>query len=377
MRVLSWLGTFWPTIGGVEVRVAQLIPSLMARGHRIAVVAEHNDPRLPREEERDGFTIHRFPFQQALRSRDVDLFAEALGGVADLRRRFPCDLVHLHDVWPNALFFLRTAHVNPAPMLLSLPRELGAAEDVGPESLLGRMLRQADWFTSCSEATLQAARDRVPELAGRSSVVPSGIPVLPIEPGPPRARPPHLVGIGRLVEGKAFDRAIEALAALVPDFPGAHLTLAGDGPMRGPLARQAEALGLRDAVRFTGAIGRDDVWALLKDATVLVAPTRTEGMPLVVLEAMAMARPVVAARVGGIPEAVAHGRTGLLVDVDDRAALVDALRQVLADPARAEALGREGRRRLETGFDWDKHVVAGYDALYRRLGLRGRDRAEP
>jgi glycosyltransferase involved in cell wall biosynthesis len=95
-------------------------------------------------------------------------------------------------------------------------------------------------------------------------------------------------------------------------------------------------------------------------------PSRVEGFGLVALEAAAMARPVVATRVGGLPEVVADGETGLLVDAGDFPGFVGAIERLLADEPAARRLGAAGRERAARCFDWTQHVAA-YDRLYRRL----------
>jgi glycosyltransferase involved in cell wall biosynthesis len=116
----------------------------------------------------------------------------------------------------------------------------------------------------------------------------------------------------------------------------------GDGPLRAHLECHAASLGLTGTVTFTGF--RSDVLQLIADPDVLVVPSRSDGSPLVVCEAMAAGVPVVASRVGGLPDLVAHGDSGLLVPAEDPDALARTLAGLLLRPAAAQALGARGRQ---------------------------------
>jgi glycogen(starch) synthase len=125
-------------------------------------------------------------------------------------------------------------------------------------------------------------------------------------------------------------------------------------------------------VDFLGWVHPDRVLALMNDSTMVLMPSRVpEGFGLVALQAAQMNRPVVASGVGGVMEVVVHEETGLLVEPADEGALAGAIIALLGDPARAERLGRAGRRRAETELGWERHVDA-YDALLRRLAAGDR-----
>lgn len=154
-------------------------------------------------------------------------------------------------------------------------------------------------------------------------------------PAPPGA--PRLLALGRLHANKGFDLLLRALALL----PGAHLSLAGEGPERAALEALARALGVADRVAFLG--WRQDTGALLRACDVFVCPSRHEPLGNVVLEAWSAARPVVAAAAQGPVELMRDGETGLLVPKEDPAALAAAIAGLLADPDRAARLAAAGR----------------------------------
>ncbi len=167
--------------------------------------------------------------------------------------------------------------------------------------------------------------------------------------------------VGRLVPFKGHRHLLEAFARLRAREPDVHLVVVGDGPERAALERQARELGVAPAVRFTGH--REDVPDLLAALDVFVLPSLAEHFGRVLLEAMAMERPVVATAAGGVPEVVEAGVTGLLVPPANAAALADAVLTLLADPAHGRALGRAGRRRVEARFDL-RHHAAAVEAVY-------------
>lgn len=177
------------------------------------------------------------------------------------------------------------------------------------------------------------------------------------------------VYVGTLIEGKGVQVAIEAWAGLRDRLPGAHLLIVGDGPYRPALEQLVDRHGLRHAVHFIGAAAYDDVPAYLAAADAFVFTSFSEGSPRAVIEAMSMSLPVVATHVGGIPELIADGATGLLVPAGDRDALADCLVTLAGDAEYAARLGAAARRVAVSRFDFAR-VMAEMRALYRRVGRR-------
>jgi glycosyltransferase involved in cell wall biosynthesis len=186
------------------------------------------------------------------------------------------------------------------------------------------------------------------------------------ELGIPNGAP--LVGeVGRLCDVKGQRELIAALAQV----PDARAVLVGadleqGGAFQASLERDAEQLGVRDRVVFAGR--REDASALLGELDVVALPSWTEGLPLVVLEAMARRRPVVATPVGGTPEVVVDGETGLLVPPRDPDALAGALRRLLADAELRQRMGEAGYERVRERFSADamtRRVLEIYDEVLR------------
>jgi len=155
--------------------------------------------------------------------------------------------------------------------------------------------------------------------------------------------------IAQAVPDKNVACLVNAMTAVIRRFPDAWMMHVGGGPLVGDLKKQCEELGLADRALFIGV--RDDPENVYPAIDVFVLPSVSEGLGLVLLEASAAERPIVASRVGGIPEAVKDGETGLLVPVDDPRALADAVITLLADPAARHRMGRAGRAMVEQRFD--------------------------
>ncbi len=179
--------------------------------------------------------------------------------------------------------------------------------------------------------------------------------------------PMRVLCVGRLVHLKGQSLLVDAVAALRAEGHDVELVLVGAGPKRDDLERQTQRLGLGEHVRFTGAVSQDEIRELYREASVFCLPSFAEGLPVVLMEAMAVGLPVVTTRIMGVPELVADGVNGRLVAPGRVDELTDALRD-LATKTAAEraALGRAGRERVLEEFDVRKSA-AGLAVLFGAL----------
>lgn len=174
------------------------------------------------------------------------------------------------------------------------------------------------------------------------------------DPQPLPKGPPRLVSIGRFAEQKGQMMLVRAMARLHAEYPDLHLVLVGDGEMRGDLERAIADHGLQRAITLTGWLDEAGVRAELAAAHAMILPSFAEGLPMVIMEAMAAARPVIATYIAGIPELVRPGETGWLVPAGDVQALADAVADLIATPVTAlEAMGQAGRARVLARHDAD------------------------
>jgi glycosyltransferase involved in cell wall biosynthesis len=160
--------------------------------------------------------------------------------------------------------------------------------------------------------------------------------------------------IGRLTSQKGHRYFLESAGRVLEVFPEARFLIIGDGPLREELEGLSLSLGIAQAVRFLGY--RQDVATLMSMSDVIVMPSLREGLPYVLLEALALARPVVGTPVGGIPEVVKHGETGFLVPPKDSESLAEAVIQILRNPKEAAKLGERGRELVSREFNVETMV---------------------
>jgi len=208
-------------------------------------------------------------------------------------------------------------------------------------------------------------------------LIPNGVPTDEYAPDPNKRAQwrqahgiePHatvLTHVGRFAPPKNHALLIEAFAQTRADTP-LYLLLVGGGELENAVREQVAALGLQGRVRFLGV--RADVADILRASDVFVLSSRWEGNPMSVMEAMAAGLPVVSTAVGGVPELVRAGETGLLVPSEDAAALAQAMQALVDDPARRQAMGAAARQHAVAHFDI-RHTVRGYEQLYESL-LKG------
>jgi glycosyltransferase involved in cell wall biosynthesis len=204
----------------------------------------------------------------------------------------------------------------------------------------------------------------VAELSGvsreRIRTIPSGVPDLPLEPLSRPTDGPVIGSLGRVERQKGFDILVRAL----PELPDVTVVVVGDGSEREQLVGLADSLGVSDRITFTG--WSDRARRHLTTFDLYVQPSRLEAQGLGIAEAMLAELPVVAAAVGGIPDVVVHGHTGLVVPPEDPPALAAAIRELLADPARMSEMGRRGRERALERFTAEA-MTEGFEALYVEL----------
>ena len=161
----------------------------------------------------------------------------------------------------------------------------------------------------------------------------------------------HLLFVGRLAAVKGVPILLEAVAQLRPRFPALRLTLIGDGPDRAALEAQAAHLGLTDITDFLGYRSQDEVAQMLATTDVFTLPSFAEGVPVVLMEALASGVPVVTTQIAGVPELVVQGGNGRLVPPGDGAALQKEIAALLNDPAARQSLGAAGRDRVRQEFN--------------------------
>lgn len=365
MRVIHWTPGFAPGIGGIEVLLGRLLPALRTRGHECLVIANDNGEAAPGTFDESGTHVRRFPFTTALAQRDVGSIASLQRDLIALIGDFRPDVSHLHHAGATAFFHMTSRRGRTVPSVMTVHTP---CDDHGADTAFARSLRAATRVTAVSASTLRDVLALVPDVGDRASVIYNGVPAPRVVAAPIPTLPAHVVYVGRLSREKGVDVALRAFARVRRVIGDVRLTIAGDGPERAALERLALAESPGGAVTFTGAIPPHDVPALMNTATVLVVPSRwREPFGLVAIEAALLARPVVAARTGGLVEVVDDGITGRLFEPEDDRAMADALLEVLSGAgAVARQMGEAGRARAAVRFGLEACADA-YDRLYGEL----------
>ncbi len=163
----------------------------------------------------------------------------------------------------------------------------------------------------------------------------------------------NILFVGRLSAVKGAPLLLETFANILPDHPTAQLTIVGDGEDRAALEQHADALGLKDAVQFMGYRNQAEVADLLRQSDMLVLPSFAEGVPVVLMEAMASRIPVIASQVAGVPELVNDGVHGFITPPGDLHTLAHRLNALLSDPRQCERMGSSAREKIETEYNID------------------------
>jgi len=334
---------------GGEQQMLFLMTGLRQRGHRIAAAVPARG-KLAERLRSEGIPV--FP----LTARG-DLDVSGVWGLRQALRRCDPDVVHLHTARAHALGRLALAFEAKRPRTV-VSRQVAFPTKGGPFRRL-KYARGVDRFIAVSQAAAASVRDAGVDPA-RITVIPCGIDLatfaVPRDGGGLRrelAIPDacKLVGFaGALEEGKGPSDLLDALAGLPPHV---HVLMTGEGTLRASLERRSNEVDLAGRVHLLG--WREDFPRVLRSLDAFCLPSRQEGFPNAILDALAAEVPVIATRVGGIPEIVTSGRNGLLLEGRDPAGLGAAVMRVLDDRDFAASLVREGRRTVEE-FTTDRMV---------------------
>ncbi|HZS35093.1 MAG TPA: glycosyltransferase [Methylomirabilota bacterium] len=357
-------GDLW---AGAEVMIAHLLTDLQRRPGLRVIALSLNEGTLTERLRRAGLQTHVVP--EAGRP-----FARLVVEAARLLRSERGAILHAHRYKENLLAWLVGRWLGARAVVTTLHglddpgvHEPHASASRRARIRLNRLLVRRGF--TCAVAVSDEMRatlvERLGFAADRVEVIRNGVPV-PAERRADRfGRPPRVGSVGRLVPVKGFELAVAIAAALRHDPGNVRMSILGEGPLRPALLGRARALGLDET--FELCAPRDDPGPFYRALDVYLSTSRHEGMPLSVLEAMAWATPVVAPRVGGIPEAVTDGAEGFLIDGRDPEAFAARCRLLLADPALRRSMGARARERVRVAFSVEAMGEA-YLKLYERCG---------
>ncbi len=379
-RIALLPSAYLPSLGGVEELTRHLALALQTAGHHIEVwTQQDSDVDEATVDQIDGLTVRRFPFPLP-RAELQALPSVATVGVGTIRalrravRDFRPDVLHVQCFGPNGVYASLLSRLVRVPLVISLQGETimddHDAFDVSTtlRTALRLGLRQAARVTGCSQFTLDDAIARFGLAPGRGEVIFNGVAIAdqPAEGDTSDVRTAiegrYVLALGRVVSKKGFDLLMRAFAPLSSRYPDVTLAIGGSGREEAALHRLGVELGLGDRVRFLGRLSRTEVAATMAKAEIFVMPSRLEPFGIVVLEGWRAGRATIATSRGGPPEFVDDGKTGLIADPFDTAALSAAIERVLADPDYRMTLGEMGRRRV-ADFDWPL-IARRYERVY-------------
>ena len=308
----------------------------------------------------------------------------ALGAIAATRwaRQRQFDVIHVHWPFPHGLMALPAARACGAKVVATCH---GAELAMGRRKpwvrqILRQCLLKSD-VLSCNSSHTQTEIERV--CGRRATVIPYGATSHSAAPEPqPPGDTATILFTGRHIQRKGVPYLLRALPAILRHRK-VRLVITGDGDRRQEWEALSRELNLGDAVQFTGIVSNEELGRLYRACDVYVLPAifddrgDTEGLGVVLIEALQAARPVVASAVGGIVDVIQHEKTGLLVPEKNPQALADAVLRLLGDPALARRLGETGCEEAQWQFDWDR-ITAETEQLYTRaLGTAAEPRRFP
>lgn len=354
------LYVLWGLSYYVETFIKREIASLVRRGFDIRICCLHRpDEVAMREAEREGWNVVSFPSSQNLaRSSGEVIHVAMVNWIAEQAIKHDAQLIHAHfSNLPASLARL-------ASQISGIPYSVSAhATDIymgNPD--LGWNIEKAALVVTCNRRNRAYLARQFPSLRARIRYSYHGLD-LSVFTAPKRivARPTdaplRLVVVSRLEPVKGVSPFLRACALLLRKGLSFRADIAGDGPSREALTSEAKALGLARHVRFHGSLSQDRVRSLFLKADIVVQPSivtpegQFDNLPNVVLEAMALGRPVIASRVGAITEAVEHGRNGLLVPPNQPGKLAEAITRLANNRPRAARLAAAARSTIEKHYD--------------------------
>jgi len=386
LRITQVVHDFHPVVGGIETYAYNLAKGLVDAGHYVKVYTAHL-PGLPRYERLEGIHIHRFhavsrPFSYPF-----------IPGLIPALTRDRCDILHAHINSPMTVDFTAfSSRIVRIPLVITYHADALPSDIAEKSQLLHRWLGQVYWLSRHIAAniaehlivTSPIYRESSPFLQryrNKTSVIPPPVNPYYLESSLTTSQAkksfgvsvdaPLLLFVGRLVPYKGLRVLLRAFRIVRNHIPSTQLLIVGGGPQLALLKSTVERHGLSQVVHLLGVLPRRRLRDAYSACDVFVLPSRSrsEAFGIVLLEAMAQGKPVVATHVGGIPYVVIDRETGLLVPPFDPVPLAQALIQLLQDPQYRSQLGQAGRKRVQTHFTREP-ITQQLEALYQQLLAR-------
>jgi len=429
-RIYIVIATFLPAIGGAEKQAFAQAHSLRNRGYDATIVTFHHQPIWPKREVMEGVPVIRVA-GKLLKNRSkrprllqkLAYFAAMLVlGWTLLRQRRRYDVIHVYGLNLLALFVAFVCRLTGKALIIAI-RSAGSGEVTKFHSksslLAGSLDASASWLevderlqatgrvhvnsdletlasmgqpvVDLTRYLLSSAHTAIVVLSSRMKnslaehhfnlpdvqLIPNGVDIMHFQPASSDTSFDELSQVVICVSGLRYEKGIDVLLQawhlVHKQAPQARLIIVGKGSLQSQLERMADVLGIADRVDFTGL--RDDISELLHSSGLAVLPSRWEGMPNAVLEAMSCGLPCVATRVSGSEDIISHGVNGLLVEPEDYQGIAQALLTLLNDPLLSQKYGHAARETIERHYSLEQ-VMDRYIELYQRITEQPRQNAD-
>ncbi len=416
LRIYIAISTFHPLVGGAEKQAHAQGCILRERGHEATIVTFRHDKQWAKHEKIDGVPVKRLAgFLLNDRKKQPRVFQQALYILALIvmgwtlwRERRKYDLLHVYQLSLLTLPAAIVCKLSKKPLIVAV-RSSGSSGKVSGSHTTASMLAgpldstepwlridAQTWVDGDLEALVRMGKpfvrytrrlllqihavvvvlsSRMKEyvaahdfLLPNTQLIPNGVDTKRFYPtsdtSKQEARAHTVVCVSKLRYEKGVDVLLQAWHLVQQQVPQARLILVGSGPIQPQLTQMAEALGIRESIEFAGL--QSNVVAQLYRAGIAVLPSRWEGMPNAILEAMACGIPCIATRVSGSEDIIQQGVNGLLVEVEDYEAMAKALLTLLCDTTLAMQYGQAARATIEQRYSLE-HITDAYIRLYQKI----------
>lgn len=388
MRIILVPAYYLPKVGGVEIATANLAKELVSNGHQVSIVTTRYSLKLPRIQPINGITVFRLPFffpHTLINTGFLSIlklvlkwsllpvfFSMVLIELIFIFQSKKPHIVNLHYIGANAFYILMLRKLIHFPLVVAIHGadiQRDAHKSGLAQWLIKKTLCEADKILVNSKSLLFEAEKLVPYITKKSIVVGNGVNldefVSSVKYKHPKS---YILSVGRFVRKKGLDVLIQAFAAVVEVCPKLDLIIAGDGEELTRCKSLALQLGIDHKTFFVGTVDRKKVIELLIGCEIFVLPSRKEPFGIVILEAMAAGKPVIATNVGGVAEIVKHLESGFLVESESPAALAQAINLLLKDKTLRKRISHRGYRFVRNHFSWKKiteKYIKAYENVYR------------
>jgi glycosyltransferase involved in cell wall biosynthesis len=356
--------SFLPLMGGMEVKIYEVSKGLVRRGHQVTLLTIQRDPKTKKHELIQGIDVYRFKL--------TGLFV--LPRFLHLVITRKVSLIHIHFMWRTGLLCALVGRLLGKPTILGLAGSDVYHPLIRPKFLSPFYLKIVKTIinlliTTSEDLKKKALKNGFPP---RIISIPQGVDLerfnFKIEREKAREQlgvtnEPLVLSVAQLIPRKGLTYLIRAVPEVLKSIPNVKFIIAGEGPEHPKLEEEIKQLGVGNAVKLLGGASYDMVPRLYAAADVFVLPTLYDAMPHAIYEAMAMAKPVIATRVGGIPEVINNGSDGLLVEAMKPDEIAKAIITLLKNRELTIRLGENALKKIKNMYTWEK-IVQRYEQVY-------------